>query len=233
MKRYLRYIFGLVPVTVTALVLGVPTAAPELGLQTTGLSCSDGTDLNLALDAMSLTELTNAVDGINLNPAGDPALTCGLNQPVDPPSSGSAKDYAVGGGQVIFPCSTGGPGFEHQSFSLNAHVDADMLTQGVGGTFNTTIPQSPGCEAHGTIVSKIDCVEVLGNHANFTGVVTKATGIWVTFGVQPGQELAGSATDNSPIMPDTLQVSFGTVPCAFVTFGEVPIDRGNINVRDA
>jgi hypothetical protein len=123
----------------------------------------------------------------------------------------------------------------HQSFALNAHVNNDALTVGVGGTFNTTVPEQEGCTEQGTLVAKVDCVEVTDNHAELTANVTKATGSWADAGVQPGQELAISATDNSPL-PDTLQASFAVPqePCGF--FGssfEVPISRGNINVHDA
>ena len=50
MKRFVRHtMFCLVPATLAALVLGVrPAAAPDL-LQSVGLSCSDGTALDLAL----------------------------------------------------------------------------------------------------------------------------------------------------------------------------------------
>src|SRR6266550_8990602 len=81
MKRFLKCAFlGLVPAALTALVLGVPTAAPDLGLQNVNLSCNDGTNLALALDVTAVTQLADAVSAINLFPAGDPALACGLTQ---------------------------------------------------------------------------------------------------------------------------------------------------------
>jgi hypothetical protein len=66
-----------VSVTLAALVVGIPTAAPA-DLQDVTLTCSDGTNLNLALDAASVLELTDAVNAMALNPAGDPPLTCGV-----------------------------------------------------------------------------------------------------------------------------------------------------------
>jgi hypothetical protein len=66
-----------VSVTLAALVVGIPTAAPA-DLQDVTLTCSDGTNLNLALDAASVLQLTDAVNAIALNPAGDPPLTCGV-----------------------------------------------------------------------------------------------------------------------------------------------------------
>jgi hypothetical protein len=131
------------------------------------------------------------------------------------------------------------------NFSLSAHVPNDtpvtpgFAQPGAGGTFNVTVPQQPSCGfEQGTLVSKIDCVEVTGNHAEMTAVVTKATGSWAAGGIQPGDGLALSATDNSPLMPDSLQAtpfsfSGGTGPCDFFPFPETPIDHGNINIHDA
>src|SRR3989475_8190944 len=86
MTRFLkRALFCLVPATVAALVLGVPPAAPDLGLQSVGLSCSDGTALNLSLSITELIGLADAVSAINLDPAGDPPLACSLSG--DPPPS--------------------------------------------------------------------------------------------------------------------------------------------------
>jgi len=48
------------------------SAMPPLGLQNVTLSCTDGTLLNLELDATALTALADAVAAINLYPAGDP-----------------------------------------------------------------------------------------------------------------------------------------------------------------
>lgn len=66
-----------VSVTLAALVVGIPTAAPA-DLQDVTLTCSDGTNLNLALDVASVMQLTDAVNAMALNPAGDPPLTCGV-----------------------------------------------------------------------------------------------------------------------------------------------------------
>jgi len=77
-------------VTLAALAMGVPTAAPA-DLQNATLTCSDGTDLNLALDAASVMQLTDAVNAITLNPAGDPPLTCGMaSAPLVTPSASAS-----------------------------------------------------------------------------------------------------------------------------------------------
>src|SRR5206468_10677677 len=72
-----RTMLLVVSVTLATLVVGLPTAAPA-DLQDVALTCSDGTNLNLALDAASVMQLTDAVNAMALNPAGDPPLTCGV-----------------------------------------------------------------------------------------------------------------------------------------------------------
>jgi hypothetical protein len=81
-----------VSVTLGALVVGIPTAAPA-DLQDVTLTCSDGTNLNLALDAASVMQLTDAVNAMALNPAGDPPLTCGAvtASPLQPMADGSRQ----------------------------------------------------------------------------------------------------------------------------------------------
>src|SRR3989454_7066129 len=137
MKRFLRRtLFMLVPATLMALVLWVPASTSDLGLQDVTLSCTDGTVLDLELDATAVTALADAVTAINLYPAGDPPLACTLS--VSIASSGSTvlrrllalltpneaaaaggnpqHDYAVGGGQQVIS------GACHVNFSLSAHV---------------------------------------------------------------------------------------------------------------
>ena len=73
MTRFLkRTLFMLVPATLMAFVLWVPASTSDLGLQNVTLSCTDGTLLDLELDAIALTALADAVVAINLYPAGDP-----------------------------------------------------------------------------------------------------------------------------------------------------------------
>ena len=64
--RFLRHtMFCLVPATLAALVLGVPPAAAQLTLQSVGLSCSDGTALNLAVSPTEVIDLSGAVLAVN------------------------------------------------------------------------------------------------------------------------------------------------------------------------
>src|SRR5205823_2170979 len=104
---------------------------PPRGLQSVTLSCTDGTLLNLELDAPALA----AVAAIHLYPAGDPPLVCSLSlsrvssastvlrrllallTPNEAAASGNPEhDYAVGGGQVQ-------TGLCKTNFALSAHVD--------------------------------------------------------------------------------------------------------------
>jgi hypothetical protein len=206
-------------------VLGVPTGASDVGLQNIGVSCTDWTELGLALDAAAVTQLSDAVAAINLYPAGDPALAC---ESTPSSSSGSStKDYVVGGGQGSIPCLDRPA---HPTTSLSAHVESGSLTQGIGGTFNTMVPEQPGCVERGSLVAKVDCLQVIGNHADLTAEVTKSSGSFAD--IQPGDEIAFSVTDNSPLAADTIGGDVTSGPCAFV-FLEGPIERGNFSVHDA
>jgi|SRR5581483_11809794 len=209
-------------------VFGVAAATPDVGVQNVNLACNDGTNLNLGLDPASLTALTGAVSAINTTPAG---LSCGTSQA--PAQDGGKKDLAVGGGQVIADCTFyGGSGLIHQSFALSAHVDADTLTDGVGGTFNLDIGRQGGaCPVYGHVVAKIDCLSVTGNHAVMTAVITQSNGTLLGPDVV-GSEEQIAVTDNGAL-PDTIEATQANARCAFIVPFESPIDHGNINVRDA
>jgi hypothetical protein len=238
-------------VVIPALVLAncasgawAPTAAlADLGLQNTTLTCNDGTNLALALDTADLTALTDAVNAINLYPAGDPALSCGLSQGSSSSSGNGPKDFVVGGGQAAglgsnsdfgaFFC----PGDEN--FSVSAHAASDapptMPQPGVGGTFNLTATTNK-CGFSGHLVSKVDCVAVgdtsIGpGNAQLTAYVTHADGAYASL---TGQEIEVDLYDSG--MPngqgDMLNV-YITPPCAFgFPAPTQPVDRGNINVHD-
>src|SRR5438132_7017867 len=117
MLRFIRRgLVALLPAALLVLVFGALPATPQVGVQNVNLSCSDGTNLNLALDPTSLLGLTNAVSAIGLFPAGNPALACGLNQQSDPSGANGPKDFAVGGGRTSLP---------GESFALSAHALSD------------------------------------------------------------------------------------------------------------
>jgi hypothetical protein len=220
-----RSILAIVPMTLSALALGVPSGAADP--QDTMLSCNDGTQLSVTLDPVALLALTDAVTAVNLNPAGDPALACSLSQSSGDPNG--RKDFGVGGGQFTsIRCGL-------VNFSFSAHVADDAPVgpgqPGVGGTYNnSTGAMSPCGEGHFT--STVDCVRVTGNLVQFTTRITHARGD-AFFGT-PGDEVALSATDG----PDQITFEggfFTTAPCNFIGSENAltPIVRGNINVHDA
>lgn len=156
-----------------------------------------------------------------------------------PALAANPHDQVRGGGQVEFPCPEnplGGMGF--QNLSIQAHVDAGTMIDGVKGHFNSTIPEQPGCIAAGELRVDIDCLRVVGNHADLTGRITKLTGFFTAPGFQfsEGGEISISTTDNGPPLPDTIG-AIRTRPvntrCGFREVAEQPLARGNIQIDDA
>jgi hypothetical protein len=229
-----------VSVTLAALVVGIPTAAPA-DLQDVTLTCSDGTNLNLALDAASVMELTDAVNAIALNPAGDPPLTCGVvtASPLQPMagSGNPTYDYVVGGGKAPnLGCSGGYPPVP---FGLSAHVLAGDPPGNASGTFNVGSPATnAGCKGH--LNSTVDCLEVVGSTAHLTAHVTQATGQFA--GLQD-TEIDVAVQDNgtpSPLLTDMIDDGNTTAPCAQgrdaqgePTVADQPVTNGNITVHGA
>ena len=241
MRRFLkRTICCLVPALAAAVVLGVPTAAPDLGLQNVNLSCNDGTNLNLALDTGSLTALTDAVGALTLYPAGDPALACGLSQ--TSASGSSNTDYAVGGGRAtLFGCVVGPTLIlSETNFALNARVDSTSNGTAGTGTFNVTIPQSQsaGCQPpenqEGHFNGRIDCVRVLSpTMAQAIFEVTHATGNLSTF---QGARLVVNVFDSGLPggMGDRINLRGSGARCHFPPYTATrPVDNGNISIHQA
>jgi hypothetical protein len=228
----------LVPFAIAALVVGIPTAAPDTDLQNVGFSCSDGTNLGLTLSSTAVTDLTNATTAMTLFPAG---LSCAVTTQADPPPGGNPQtDYAVGGGQE-FAFPTTGPC--RMNFGFNGHVPTGTSTgTPAQGTFNETVPG--GCAGFGDtgqLRVDITCVYVSGNHADMNGVVRTATGPFATEGSDFA--LTGhayiSTTDNGPFPGDELRIkpAFDTPPgvgspCGKV-LSETPLVNGSINIYDA
>jgi hypothetical protein len=223
-----RGVFVLTATTVCFLALGASPAVPDVGLENVTLSCSDGTNVDLALSPAEVLSLANAVTAMNLYPAG---LTCGVStQAADPPTAGSKKfDSAVGGGdQFVFlrPCSI--------NFGFSAHTPAGVPLA-AKGSFNETVPGGcAGLGFTGQLRVSIDCLDVKINHADMRGIVTKATGAFAEDGFAEGDFAYISTTDNGKL--DTLGVD--TVPsgpslACGGTIKEPQILNGDINVHDA
>jgi len=229
-------------VTLAALAMGVPTAAPA-DLQNATLTCSDGTDLNLALDAASVMQLTDAVNAMTLNPAGDPPLTCGVASAPLLTSSASASggnsnnDYVVGGGKAPNLGCFGG--YPPVSFGLSAHVVQGAPANTASGTFNVGSPATnAGCKGH--FNSKVDCLVVTGTAAHLTAHVTQATG---QFAGLEDTEIDVAVQDNgtpSALLPDMIDDGNTVGQClpgkdaqGEPTAPDQPVTNGNINVHDA
>jgi hypothetical protein len=230
MRQVLRTGLLVVPLTLIALVFGIPTAAPDTGLQSVALSCSDGTDVGLTLGLDAVTELTDATAQMTLFPAG---LTCGVTTQADPPPGGNpGMDYNVGGGD-LFKVVGFAPCFINFGLSANTPSDSPLRAR---GTFNLDVPG--GC-APGTggnkLQVRIDCLDVELNHADMRGTVTKATGSFYNDGFREGQPAWISDTDYSRAPFDTLGWSTSSIPtsqCGSATF-EAETTHGNITVHDA
>jgi hypothetical protein len=220
-----------VSATLAALVLAIPTAA-SADLQDVTLTCSDGTNLNLGLDVASVMQLTDAVNAMALNPAGDPPLTCGVvtASPSQPMAAGSRQLAAwrphsstqrIRKGLTTRTLSSGNPtydyvvgggkatnlgcfgGYPPVPFGLNAHVRAGDLAGTASGTFNVGSPATNvGCKGH--LSSKVDCLVVVGTTAHLTAYVTQATGQFA--GLQD-TEIDVAVQDNgapSALLPDLI-----------------------------
>jgi hypothetical protein len=228
----------LVPFILVALVVGIPTAAPDTGLQNVTLSCSDGTDLGLTLSTTAVTDLTDATTAMTLFPAD---LSCGVSTQTDPPAGGNPNsDYAVGGGQE-FAFPTTGPC--RMNFGFNGNVGTGTSTgTPARGTFNETVPG--GCAGFGNtgqLRVDITCVYVNGNHADMNGTVKTATGQFATeasdFALT--RQAYISTTDNAPFPGDELRIKptpdtppgVGS-PCGKV-LSETPLVNGSISIHDA
>jgi hypothetical protein len=235
MGRMLKHtVVGLMAATLTSFALGVATVSAQLELPQSNLACSDGTNLNLALDLTSLLALSDAVSAVNFFPAGDPALGCSTSQQSNPSGASGPKDFAVGGGRTI----QGTNGF---NFAISAHAtsDAPPVTpqQGVGGTVNITLIAATG-NSH--LHTKVDCfvspapTNPVPGTAQATAVVTQSTGAFAS-GFPVGSELRWDIFDSGisgPAPNGDAWNGFRTVaPCVFNGFEAMPITHGNLNVE--
>jgi len=227
-----RATFFVVPMTLATLSIGIPAAAPT-DLQDATLTCSDGTNLELALDAESLSQLADAVTAMTLNPAGDPPLACSLAQQVPLLQSGTslqrplasvsprrkARHVRNAGRLQSRTLSASNPRYDYVvgggkapalgcpvlpvSFGISAHVAQGALPTTASGTFNVGSP-APNGFCQGQFTSKIDCLEVTGSLAHLTAKVTHATGV---FGGLLGMEIDVALLDNGKpvdVAPDMM-----------------------------
>jgi hypothetical protein len=223
----------------SAVALTTASAAPmtvfALGDVQVTLSCSDGTETNLTVDAGTLLDLKDAVEAMTLYPAG---LSCTVTElplgaslvPVVRAASGP-QSYVVGGGQWSF-C----PG-NLINVAVNARVRADDTLE---GTINQTIPPAhAGCLQQSQLRTTVDnetCVEISNNVATVTSRVTKSDGfpygVFFPFGshlqsrfVDGNVVFAGADTREGNAAGDVSQ-------CGTTYDGPHVLLRGNFLVRD-
>jgi hypothetical protein len=249
-RLFTRGAVALASVTIFIFTFGASAAVPDVGLQNVNLACNDGTNLTTALDTAGVTALTNSVNAMALYPAGDPALSCGVSPAAPTSGNGNGQqDMAVGGGQFLN--TSRGPTCE-MNFAISAHSpDAEGPTPTSGGTANLSVPNSPACTSlassgrlseGGELVTKIDCLQVSGNTADFTSKVAKSTGTFADEGITVGQETAWEVKDLGNGQPPTDEINVNPLPyqsgppsCTFTaqaTPATFTIDHGNITVKD-
>jgi hypothetical protein len=221
------------PLTLATLVVGIPTAAADTGLQNVALSCSDGTNIGLALSTTAVTNLTNATTAMTLYPAGH---SCAVTTQGNPPPGGDPPyDYAVGGGDQFFtqpqlqaPCKI--------NFGFSAHTPSNSPTL-AKGTFTETVPGGcVGLGFTGELRVAIKCLDVKMNLADMSGTVTKATGQFAQDGFVAGSPAYISAGDFGGPATDLLGVSTmptGDSALCRGTANQAATSNGNINVNDA
>ena len=227
----IRGVFVLTAMALFVFVFGASPATTAVGVQDSNLACNDGTNMNLALDPLSLAGLTDAVSAISLFPAGNPALACGLSQQSDPAGGNGPHDFAVGGGHIA-----GG------NFGLSAHATTDAPTttpqQGVGGSFTFTRPASSPPQGH--FVAKVDCfvspapTSTSAGSAQATAVITKGDGYAATFvGLEIRIDVLDSGIPGPQPNGDMLGANFTAGPCDFSAYTpNNPLDQGNLNVHN-
>jgi hypothetical protein len=235
-----RATFFVVPITLATFSIGIPAAAPT-DLQDATLACSDGTNLELALDAESLAQLADAVTAMTLNPAGDPPLACSLAQAapllqvrtslertvasVSPRKK--ARNARNAGQRQSRTLTASNPRHDYVigggkapalgcpvlpvSFGISAHVAQGASPTTASGTFNVGSP-APNGFCQGQFGSKVDCLVVTANLAHLTAKVTHATGV---FQGLLGTEIDVALLDGNPvdIAPDMMDSGNTTAPC--------------------
>jgi hypothetical protein len=129
--------------------LGSPRTCSD-SREVPGPRCSYGTS------GVALTELTDAVNGLNVSRAGDPPLSCSLSQTSDLSLSGVGNpntNTVVGGGTAeLFVCGIPVVPVE-TNFALDARVDKTSNGSAGTGTFNVTITEG-GASFHDSRVRR-------------------------------------------------------------------------------
>jgi hypothetical protein len=202
MKPFLRRtLYCLAPAVVAALVLGVPTAAPDLGLQPVTIACSVDSPFTLRADPATLTQLTLAFAAMS-----DPA--CAI-APTDP-TAAPHKHFAVGGG-FTFDGST--------KFSFSAH-NPDSPS-GYAHVTNTN-----GFEIQGHVT----CLRVFANVASIGFAIEKESPGFTAF-ASAGFTVVDNGPPGSVPPDSFSHLEVRSSPGACEGVDSRPVVQGNIVVK--
>ena len=119
---------------------------------------------------------------------------------------------------------------ELRTFTFNAHTDSSGVTSGETQAFS----RSAGVRWHGSI----DCLNIVGNVATMSGVVTDIDPVVPPFLVV-GSHIVFQVIDNgegSNSVPDLISLTFfnGTVNLGCTglgVFATIPVEHGNVQVH--
>ena len=119
---------------------------------------------------------------------------------------------------------------ELRTFTFTAHTDSSGVTRGETEAFS----RSAGVRWHGTI----DCLDIVGNVATMSGVVTDIDPVVPPFLVV-GSHIVFQVIDNgegSNSVPDLISLTFfnGTFDTGctgFGVFATIPVEHGNVPVH--
>ena len=125
-----------------ALVFGVPTASPDVGLQPVTVACSVGAPFTLGADPTTVTQLALAFAAMT-----DP--TCGITQ--TDPTAAPDQHFAVGGGLTA----------EVTKFSFSAHQNTSGQ---VSGYAHISGPAAFGPDP-ADVQGHVNCLSISGNEA--------------------------------------------------------------------
>lgn len=220
-----------VPLAVaSALVMGMASAAADVGFNSVNVGCGDGSPFHANVDPVALTKLAGALQAANQD------LSDGVTCTVSSQGSGNeteARAFVFGAGAYggQFGCIF--------DFKLKAHLDE----QGAHGFQHNSSPNAnpADCGGPGVLNASVTCLVVAGKRAEIRGVIESASGPQFDFIPQPhqGKVWVSDVTENPPGVPDTIEQGWepaGTQDaCAIgsLVYPEFPIDHGDIDVESS
>jgi hypothetical protein len=193
-----------------ALVVGVPTAAPDVSLQPVTIACSVDSPFTLAVDADTLPQLALALAAMT-----DP--TCAITQ--TDPSASRFRHFAVGGGLTA----------EGVKFSFSDHPNSHQVASGYAHV-SGVIPFFGAADVQGHVT----CLSISGENAAQVGFEFEKGSIAANPALTNG---LFEVVDNGPpagLTPDAFHfvaASTSPVTCGTTFQIEPNVVQGNIVVR--